>query len=341
MENTVDKEYFRLLNLVLDKGRVKANRTGIDTIGTFGAQARFDLSEGFPLLTTKKVFMKGITHELLWFLSGSTNIKYLVDNDVHIWDGNAYDNYVKSMKGLLGSGFKEVSKEVFIQGIKSGQFPNAGELGYGTYGSTWRGFKGESGKSTDQVHDLIEGLKNNPDSRRHIISAWHPGYIDSVALPPCHVLSQFDTEELTEKERISLLCLTDQYQLKEGKVDEPYYVFCDSRNIPQRRLNCHLYQRSADLFLGVPFNIASYSLLTSMVAQVVNMVPGEFIHTYGDLHLYINHLDQVKEQLSREPRKLPTLKLNPNVQNLLEFKYADIEIEGYDPHPGIKAEMAV
>lgn len=369
--NNADKEYIRLVNLVLEKGRVKENRTGINTIGTFGAQARFDLSEGFPLLTTKKVAFKSIVHELLWFLSGSTNIKYLVDNDVHIWDGNAYDKYEKSClaigKKLGVDAVKYHGKDQYIHLIKTDpEFAKKnGELGEGTYGGMWRSFpyavKGDResydedgevcyGKQTlDQITKVVKKLKTSPDDRRLIVSAWHPYWVDHCALPPCHVMFQFHTEELTVRERVTLVMKgkysapfpdCPMYGSQESE-DAAYHNFCDEGGVPRRRLNCQLYQRSCDLFLGVPFNIASYSLLLQMVAQVTNMVPGEFIHTYGDLHLYENHLDQAKEQISREPRELPKLKLNTSVKDIFSFKFEDITLEDYNPHPAIKAKMAV
>lgn len=377
--NNVDSEYFRLLKLVLETGKVKQNRTGVPTRGVFGAQARFDLQEGFPLLTTKKVFFKGVVHELLWFLSGSTNIKYLVDNDVHIWDEWAYK------KNVLDKSLSGINLKNFIIRLKEDDrfAEKYGELGYGTYGSVWRGFEvpvevepknfpKESSynyhiaiplelssdrriqkqqkdsfrlvRPVDQISKLIEGLKNNPDSRRHIVSAWHPYWVDHCALPPCHCLFQFHTEELTYKERVSILWKFYGEKAAVKLIDCPVSLVekqLEDNNIPKRRLNCQLYQRSADLFLGVPFNIVSYSLLIHMVAQVSNMVPGEFVHTFGDLHIYENHLEQVKEQLSREPRKLPEICLNKNIKNIFEFKYEDIQLHGYQSHPAIKAKVAV
>ncbi|MDD4619170.1 MAG: thymidylate synthase, partial [Bacteroidales bacterium] len=239
------------------------------TKSVFGYQMRFDLQKGFPLLTTKKVHLKSIIYELLWFIKGDTNIKYLNDHGVTIWDEWADKN------GNLGP----------------------------VYGSQWRLWKGADGKVTDQLSSLIEGIKKNPDSRRHIISAWNPAEVDKMALPPCHAMFQF-------------------------------YV-------ANGRLSCQLYQRSADVFLGVPFNIASYALLTMMVAQVCGLNPGEFIHTFGDAHIYTNHFDQVTLQLSRDTRKLPVMKLNPAIESIFDFKFEDFILEGYDPHPGIKAPIAV
>ena len=253
-----------MLQHILNSGYEKGDRTGTGTISTFGYQMRFNLREGFPLLTTKKVFTKGIIHELLWFLQGNTNIKYLTDNGVHIWNEWADKN---------------------------------GDLGP-VYGSQWRDWNG-----IDQIGNVIEQIKINPNGRRHIVSAWNPEQVDNMALPPCHTLFQF-------------------------------YVIGD-------RLSCQLYQRSADAFLGVPFNIASYALLTEMVAQQCNLGVGDFVHTFGDLHIYSNHLDQVNEQLSREPRDLPTLHIARKPDSIDDYRYDDFEILGYDPHPAIKAPIAV
>ncbi|MCE3280191.1 MAG: thyA [Bacteroidetes bacterium] len=254
---------------VLDKGATKTDRTGTGTISVFGYQMRFDLQEGFPMMTTKKVHMKSILHELLWFLKGDTNIKYLKDNGVSIWDEWADEN------GNLGP----------------------------VYGSQWRSWPAADGRHIDQITQVINQIKNNPDSRRMIVSAWNVGEIDKMKLPPCHAFFQF--------------------YVADGK------------------LSCQLYQRSADIFLGVPFNIASYAILTMMVAQVCNLQPGEFIHTLGDAHLYSNHIEQAKLQLSRDLRKLPTLKINPEVKDIFGFKFEDFTLEGYDPHPHIKAAVAV
>jgi thymidylate synthase len=262
-------QYQQLLRLVLDQGRFKADRTGTGTYSVFGAQARFPLQEGFPLLTTKKLHVKSIIHELLWFLRGDTNVRYLNENGVTIWDEWADE------KGDLGR----------------------------IYGAQWCDWRTPDGRSINQIQQVIEQIKTTPDSRRLIVSAWNVGEIDKMALPPCHTLFQFFVQE--------------------------------------GELSCQLYQRSADLFLGVPFNIASYALLTLMVAQVTGLKPGTFVHTFGDLHLYANHLEQARLQLTREPRPLPTLKINPAVKNILDFRYEDFELVGYDPHPSIKAPIAV
>jgi thymidylate synthase len=263
------KQYHDLMQHVLDKGATKTDRTGTGTVSVFGYQMRFDLQEGFPMMTTKKVHMKSILHELLWFLKGDTNIKYLKDNGVSIWDEWADEN------GNLGP----------------------------VYGSQWRSWPAADGRHIDQITQVINQIKNNPDSRRMIVSAWNVGEIDKMKLPPCHAFFQF--------------------YVADGK------------------LSCQLYQRSADIFLGVPFNIASYAILTMMVAQVCDLQPGEFIHTLGDAHLYSNHIEQAKLQLSRDFRKLPVLKLNPEVKNIFDFKFEDFTLEGYDPHPHIKAAVAV
>jgi thymidylate synthase len=325
--NTHDETYLNLLKRVLNEGKTKKNRTGIDTIGVFGAQARFDLAEGFPLLTTKKVFFKGIVHELLWFISGSTNIKYLVDNDVHIWDDWAYQRYLKFVSKIVVMGGIDkttLSQKDFIHRIKTvDEFAKIwGELGTGTYGGMWRAFpfyndydtvapvmeERDALDSVDQLKRVVEKLKSNPDDRRLIVSAWHPYWVEHCALPPCHVLFHFNTEVLPDG---------------------------------HRKLNCLLYQRSCDLFLGVPFNIASYALLLKMVAHCVGMVPGEFIHTYGDLHLYRNHVDQAKLQLTRAPFPSPHVSLNPAKRDLFLFNYDDIQLAGYNSHPAIKADVAV
>lgn len=263
------KQYHDLLRHVLKHGVKKSDRTGTGTLSVFGYQMRFDLSVGFPLMTTKKLHTKSIIHELLWFLQGDTNIKYLKDNGVSIWNEWADEH------GNLGP----------------------------VYGHQWRSWPTPQGGTIDQITKLIDGIKRNPDSRRHIVSAWNVAEVDHMALPPCHTLFQF-------------------------------YV-------ANGRLSCQLYQRSADIFLGVPFNIASYAMLTLMVAQVCDLQPGEFVHTFGDAHIYLNHLEQVNLQLSRDHRALPTLKLNPEVKDIFGFKYEDFELLNYNPHPAIKAPIAV
>jgi len=263
------KQYHDLLRHILDNGVEKGDRTGTGTLSTFGYQMRFDLSEGFPVLTTKKLHLRSIIHELLWFLKGDTNIAYLQENGVKIWDEWADEN------GNLGP----------------------------VYGYQWRSWPNPDGTHTDQIVKLIEGIKNNPNSRRHIVSAWNPSLVDDMALPPCHCLFQF--------------------WVANGK------------------LSCQLYQRSADTFLGVPFNIASYALLTLMVAQVTGLQAGEFVHSFGDVHLYNNHLEQAKLQLTRELRALPTMKINPEINDIFKFKFEDFELLNYNPHPHIPAAVSV
>jgi thymidylate synthase len=263
------RQYLDLMRHVLEHGDPKTDRTGTGTLSVFGWQMRFRLQDGFPLLTTKKLHTRSIIHELLWFLQGDTNIRYLKDNGVSIWDEWADAD---------------------------------GELGP-VYGKQWRRWETADGRTVDQLARVVESLRRNPDSRRHLVSAWNPGEVDAMALPPCHALFQF-------------------------------YV-------AGGRLSCQLYQRSADIFLGVPFNIASYALLTHMVAQVCELEPGDFVWTGGDCHLYSNHLEQAREQLGRAPRALPTLRLNPAVRELFGFRFEDIALEGYDPHPHIKAPVAV
>ena len=263
------KEYHRLLRYVLDNGRQRGDRTGTGTISTFGYQMRLNLADGFPLLTTKKVHLKSIIHELLWFLKGDTNVRYLQENGVRIWNEWADPD---------------------------------GELGH-IYGYQWRSWPTADGRHIDQIKQAVEDIRHNPDSRRIIVSAWNVGDLDNMNLPPCHAFFQF-------------------------------YV-------ADGRLSLQLYQRSADSFLGVPFNIASYALLTMMMAQVCGLEPGEFIHTFGDLHIYTNHLEQVKQQLARTPRQLPRMVLNPEVKDIFDFKYEDFRLEGYDPWPAIKGQVSV
>jgi thymidylate synthase len=263
------QQYLTLMRHVLENGQDKSDRTGTGTRSVFGWQMRFDLTQGFPALTTKKLHLKSIIHELLWFLQGDTNIAYLKENGVRIWDEWADEN---------------------------------GDLGP-VYGKQWRRWETPDGRLVDQIAQLVHSLKHNPDSRRHIVSAWNPGDVDQMALPPCHCLFQF--------------------YVADGK------------------LSCQLYQRSADIFLGVPFNIASYALLTMMLAQVCGYRPGDFVHTFGDAHLYANHFEQTRLQLSRQPRALPTMWINPEVRDIFAFRFEDFRLEGYDPHPHIAAPVAV
>ena len=297
------KQYLDLLARIKNEGVVKTDRTGTGTKSVFGHQMRFDLSEGFPLLTTKKVFLKGIIHELLWFLAGDTNIKYLVDNGVHIWDNDAYRYYNEL---CVKAGVLPVAMEEFLRAAQEGiDSPidgyKFGDLNH-VYGYQWRSWPRPNGETIDQIQQAVDLIKNNPDSRRIIVSAWNVADVEKMALPPCHTLFQF--------------------YVAEGK------------------LSCMLYQRSADTFLGVPFNIASYALLTMMMAQVCGLEAGEFVHTTGDTHLYLNHFEQVEEQLSRTPRALPKMKINPNVKSIFDFKYEDFTLEEYNPYPTIKAPMS-
>ena len=287
------KQYLDMARFVLENGIKKEDRTGTGTISYFGYQTRYDLEEGFPLLTTKKVHLKSIIHELLWFISGSTNIKYLVDNDVRIWNEWAYEKYQKSPE-FEGEDIKEFAAKI----KESDEFAAKwGDLGP-VYGHQWRDFDG-----VDQLENLINQIKTNPNSRRLIISAWNPKEVPLMALPPCHSFMQF-------------------------YVNDGY-------------LSCQLYQRSADIFLGVPFNIASYSLFTMMIAQVCGLKAKWFVHTTGDTHIYTNHIEQINLQLSRDPKPLPKMIINPNVKSIYDFKYEDFELVGYDPHPLIKGVVAV
>jgi thymidylate synthase len=263
------RQYLDLMRRVLDHGARKSDRTGTGTLSVFGHQMRFDLADGFPLVTTKKIHLKSVIHELLWFIAGDTNVAYLKQNGVRIWDEWAGED---------------------------------GDLGP-IYGAQWRSWRNPDGGTIDQLRDVVEQIKANPHSRRLIVSAWNPADLDRMALAPCHCLFQF--------------------------------------NVADGRLSCQLYQRSGDIFLGVPFNIASYALLTMMVAQVAGLKAGEFVHTFGDAHLYLNHLGQAREQIRREPRALPAMRINPEVGSLFDFVYGDFALEGYDPHPHIKAEVAV
>lgn len=288
------KQYLELCQRILDEGQSKDDRTGTGTLSIFGHQMRFDLSEGFPLLTTKKLYTRAIVHELLWFISGSTNITYLVRNNVRIWNEWAYERYKKH------EDYQNETIEEYVEKIKTDDaFAKVhGELGP-VYGKQWRNFNG-----VDQLQYVIDTIKNNPDSRRILLNSWNPNEIEEMALPPCHVLMQF-------------------------------YVS------PDNKLSCQLYQRSADVFLGVPFNIASYSLLLALIADLCHLEVGEFVHTLGDAHIYSNHIDQVKLQLSREPYPIGKLKILNSYDNIEDYKYEDIVFEDYQSHPTIKGEIAV
>ncbi|MBR2975261.1 MAG: thymidylate synthase [Alistipes sp.] len=295
------KQYLELLDTICREGVVRDDRTGTGTKGIFGYQMRFNLAEGFPLLTTKRVFLKGVIHELLWFLSGDTNIKYLVENGVHIWDSDAYRYYNEL---CVKHGVLPVDMDTFLSaaGVESPiDGYRFGDLNH-VYGYQWRSWPKGNGESIDQIAKVVETIKRNPSSRRIIVSAWNVAEVEDMALPPCHTMFQFF--------------------------------------VADGRLSCQLYQRSADCFLGVPFNIASYALLTMMIAAQCGLRAGEFIHTLGDAHLYLNHLEQAAEQLSREPRQLPTMRINEGVGSIFDYKYEDFVLEGYDPHPAIKAPLS-
>ena len=302
MINEFDRTYHEMLQHILDNGVERKDRTGTGTIGVFGYQNRYDISEKFPLLTTKKVLWRAVLHELLWFLQGrngelgwGVSTDYLTENNVHIWD-----EWAKPKVGLY------LNPET----DKYERHTEKNQLGP-VYGAQWRAWSGEQGKETDQIAEVIKSIKENPWSRRHIVSAWNVNDIDAMALPPCHLLFQFN--------------------VRPDKNGEPYW------------LDCQLYQRSADVFLGVPFNIASYSALTYMIAHLTGLKPGEFIHTFGDLHIYSNHVEQVKEQLERESKEAPTLRIldDGSIKTIDDFKFDNLLIEGYDPHPFIKAPIAV
>ncbi len=310
MKNPHDETYLDILRQIKEKGTKKTDRTGTGTISLFGTQMRFDLSKGFPLLTTKKVFLNGIIHELLWFIKGDTNLRYLAERNVHIWDEWPFKAYLKRNNLPIPPTNSEdwkAQQKAFVEKVIADEafaadYGNLGPI----YGYQWRHWKTPEGAEIDQLMNVVEQIKKTPDSRRLIVSAWNPSDIDEMAkagLPPCHCIFQFFVAD--------------------GK------------------LSCQLYQRSADTFLGVPFNIASYSLLTIMIAQVCGLQPGDFIWSGGDTHLYLNHLEQVDEQLSREPKEAPTIKINPDVKDLFDFKFEDFTLENYDPHPAIKAPIAV
>ena len=291
------KAYHDLIHRVLAEGVHKEDRTGTGTLSVFGHQMRFDLQAGFPMMTTKKLHLKSILHELIWFIRGETNIRYLCQNSVRIWDDWPYAKY-KASGDFQGEDIRAFAERIAEDSAFAEKW---GELGP-VYGHQWRSWPGPNG-AVDQLKQVLEDLRRNPDCRRHIVSAWNPGYIDQMALPPCHAFFQF--------------------YVAEGK------------------LSCQLYQRSADIFLGVPFNIASYALLVHFMARDLGLGVGDFVHTLGDAHIYSNHIDQVKLQISREPRTLPTLWLNPDVTSLFDFTFDDVRLEGYDPHPHIAGAVAV
>lgn len=315
----MEQAYLDLAQRILDEGSTRDDRTGTGTKSIFGHQMRFDLQKGFPLLTTKRVFFKLIKSELLWFLKGDTNIKFLLENNNHIWDEWAFERYVESEEydgpDMTNFGLRAQEDEAFSELLKEEKSKFTTRIleddefaeKYGTlgnvYGAQWRSWPKTDGGTIDQIQNVLDSIKNNPNSRRHIVSAWNPEEVPDMALPPCHTLFQF--------------------YVQDGK------------------LSCQLYQRSADVFLGVPFNIASYALLTHLIAHETGLEVGEFVHTFGDAHLYLNHMEQIKKQLSREPRELPELQLNTEKQSIFDFEMDDIKVVNYNPHKGIKAPIAV
>ena len=305
------KQYLDLLQYVLDHGTERQDRTGTGTVGVFGYQMRFDLGQGFPVLTTKKLHLRSIIYELLWFLRGDTNIKYLKDHGVSIWDEWA------DAEGNLGP----------------------------VYGSQWRSWPDGRGGTIDQIAKVVEQIKSNPYSRRLMVTAWNPAEIEEMALPPCHCLFQFYVEPSSTSDKVtesqSGKVATQSNNSDTQPLSHPATQPLSHSEAPKGHLSCQLYQRSADIFLGVPFNIASYALLTMMMAQVCGLEPGEFVHTFGDAHIYKNHLDQVHLQLTREPQPLPTMHINPERKSIFDFEYEDFRLEGYDPHPHIKGEVSV
>ena len=292
------RQYLDLLDHLLENGTKKADRTGTGTLSVFGYQMRFDLTEGFPLLTTKKLHLRSIIHELIWFLDGDTNIKYLCENGVRIWNDWPYEKY-RNSDDFAGEDIRAFADRVAADDDFAKKWGDLGPV----YGAQWRSWPISGGGEVDQIKQLLDGIKNNPDSRRHLVCAWNVGEVSKMALPPCHCLFQF--------------------YVADGK------------------LSCQLYQRSADTFLGVPFNIASYALLTLMIAQECGLEPGEFVHSFGDVHLYLNHVDQARLQLERIPKTLPQMKLNPEVKSVFDFRYEDFTLENYEPYPHIKAAVSV
>jgi thymidylate synthase len=353
MINNLDKQYLELLQHILDNGNKKSDRTGTGTMSVFDYTIRFNMQEGFPLLTSKKMFTKGVIHEMIWFLKGDTNIKYLIDNDVHIWDGDAYKNYEKTQ---IDSNY---NKEEFIEKIKNDdEFAiKWGELGP-IYGKQWRKWfspncivenENKDGtdcgewteKNIDQISELIEQLKTNPDSRRLLVSAWNVADIDSMVLPPCHYGFQCYTRELSLSERIEIGYKSVdpfEWDLLIGNGEEYDTLACNEHNIPTRALSLKWHQRSVDTFLGLPFNLASYGLLLELLAKEVNMISEDLIFSGGDVHLYLNHIEQAKEQITRETHKLPKLILKNN--SIEELKYEDIEILGYESEGVLKGQLS-
>lgn len=378
------QQYHDMLRHILTVGVQKGDRTGTGTISTFGHQLRFDLKEGFPLVTTKKVHLKSIIHELLWFLSGNTNAQYLQDNGVGIWDEwaapeDVYEEErlsvservalyaqetgetVRNVEHLYRESPDGLTSKMAARGIPTTRrvlIKKKGDLGR-VYGAQWRDWIGPNGEHIDQITKVIDRLKTDPDCRRLIVTAWQPAEIEKMALPPCHLYFQFWTRELSKGERIDWINANlpaeaervkntlmaeveaDKFVNNDAGLIQRNYELYDEVDAPRRAISCNFVMRSTDSFLGAPFNIASYALLTMMIAQVVNMVPEELVFTGNDVHIYTNHLEQVGLQLSREPRALPRMKINPNVKDIFGFKYEDFELVGYDPHPAIKAPVAV
>jgi len=361
MKNNLDKQYLELLQHILDKGNIKKDRTGTGIKSVFDYTIRFNMKEGFPLLTSKKMFTKGVIHEMIWFLRGDTNIKYLVDNDVHIWDGDAYKNYKKKIHEQQEKdgvhGYEHLTKESFVERISVDyEFAEKwGELGP-IYGKQWRswehmsekeqksqaiGIEGCANDYIDQIEVLINNLKTDPDSRRLIVSAWNVADLDSMVLPPCHYGFQCYTRELSLSERIEIgyeRVDPFEWDLLMGNGEDYDSVACDEHNIPTRALSLKWHQRSVDTFLGLPFNLASYGLLLELLAKEVNMVTEDLIFSGGDIHLYLNHIEQAKEQLNRDTFKLPKIKLN-NI-SIDELKYEDVEIIGYESESMLKGQLS-
>jgi len=337
------KQYLEILEDVLTNGTWKkpARDNMPRTISRFGVQKRFNLADGFPLVTTKKMYTKGIIHELLWFLKGDTNIKYLIDNDVNIWNEDGYKWYCKQ---IVKRGINPLPMDAWIQYIKTyNENPSIhGELGK-IYSYQWRQFNAKTSigdidsmytsHAIDQIQNMIDGIKSNPESRYHIVTAWNPSEVYDAALPPCHVLFQFNCREITLTDRIAMLNPMIETKTITSSLDATWETLCKLNHIPTHRLDCQLYQRSADTPLGVPFNIASYALLTIIIAKLTNTVPGEFIWTGGDVHIYENQIDTVKVQLTRTPMKLPTINIKGTWNNIDDIKYEDFELVGYESHP--------
>jgi len=350
--NTADATYLALLDHVMSNGKVRKDRTGVGTIAVFGHQMRFDLSEGFTLLTTKYVHHPAVIHELLWFLRGDTTIRYLVENGVRIWDDWPYEKYAKTpVENILPqaktSGNKHFDMQQFREKIMHDNYFNSvyGNVGR-IYGAQMTSWNGQDGSRVNQIAELVVALRNNPDSRRHIVTMWNPSEIANVALPPCHYSFQCDTEELSVAERVKIFAGLEGQTYEEFKLnwdtDAEWADDCDLNDIPKRKLSLMFNTRSEDCLLGMPFDIASYSAMVHMLCQCTNMVPGELLVSSGNTHIYLNHMEQVKTQLGREPKpNLPQLRLNPLVDDMFQFRFEDFTVENYEHHPAIKAPIAV